>query len=284
MKNYYPLLVLFNACIFIGQSSEAQFYYKDIITHQGNLQEYQLRKNNRVQSIVISSFEGNGELSEGFHFQQQFNQSWTQLKAVVEMINSGRNVVINYYNSQGLLFRTTDSSNGNYTVYDYVYDSLLRLVQIQNNSLSIAEKNKSSEIHSWYYDLQGRPERMQRIRDRTDTMTIEFKKDSTGNIVEEQIWQKGIAGEKTFYYYDVQKRVTDIVRFSPRAGKLIPDYMFDYNENGQISQMVTVQQDGRNKTTWVYKYNDLGLKEEEACFLLQKKLAGRMTYQYIFRK
>jgi hypothetical protein len=242
-----------------------------------------LQKNNRVQAITINSFENNGEVSEGFRFNQQYNSSWSQLKTVAELSNSGRNVVVNYYNSQGLLYRTTDSSNGTYSVYEYIYDSLTRLIQIQNNTLAIAGKNKSAETHNWYYDQQGIPAKMERIRDKSDTMIFILTKDSAGNIIEEQGFHKGVAGEKTFYYYDSESRLTDIARYNNRAGKLLPDYMFDYDQSGRISQMVSTQQ-GSNATTWEYQYNEQGLKTTETCYLAQKKLAGRMAYQYTFKK
>lgn len=283
MKRYSFLLILHITGLVASQSAMAQFYYKDIVTHTGNLQQYQMHKNGRVQTITINSFENTGEPSAEFRFQQQYNASWSQLKTIAEVPYSGRNVVINYYNSQGLLYRTTDSSNGTYTVYEYRYDSLSRLVQIQNNTLAIGEKNKSAETHNWFYDEQGSPEKMERIRDKSDTMMILLKKDSAGNIIEEQSFHKGLAGEKTFYYYDSLNRLTDIASYNARAGKLLPDYMFDYDVKGQIIRMVTSLQGG-STTTWVYRYNEQGLKTEEICYLAQKKLAGRMAYQYTFKK
>jgi len=284
MKRFFLILSLSIAFLLTNQRSRAQFYYKDLIIHQGNLQQYQLHKNKRVQSISINSFEDNGDKSKGFMFNQLYNASWSQLKTIAEIENSGRNVVINFYNSQGLLYRTTDSSNGNYTVYEYGYDSLSRLVQIQNYTLAIGDKNRSSEIHNWFYDLQGKPEKMERIRDKSDTMIYAFKKDSLGNIIEEQGFHKKVPGEKTYYYYDAGNKLTDIVRYNKRSSKLIPDYMFDYDEKGMLMQMVNIPEGGGQSITWIYKYNEQGLKEEESCYLAQKKLAGRMAYQYVFKK
>jgi hypothetical protein len=283
MKRIPYLLLLNFVVISLSQNTAAQFYYQDIITHQKNLQQYQLQKNNRVQAISISSYEQNGEVSADFRFNQQYNASWSQLKTVAELTNTGRNVVVNYYNSQGLLYRTTDSSNGTYSVYEYIYDSLARLIQIQNNTLSIAGKNKSAETHNWYYDQNGIPEKMERIRDKSDTMIFILTKDSAGNIIEEQGFYKGAAGEKTYYYYDSANRLTDIARYNNRAGKLLPDYMFDYDQSGRIRQMVSTQQ-GSNATIWEYQYDEQGLKTTETCYLEQKKLAGRMAYQYTFKK
>ena len=102
MKRFSLILSLSIAFLLTNQQSSAQFYYKDLIIHQKNLQQYQLHKNNRIQSISINSFEDSGDKSEGFMFNQQYNASWSQLKTIAEVENSGRNVVINFYNSQGL--------------------------------------------------------------------------------------------------------------------------------------------------------------------------------------
>jgi hypothetical protein len=284
MKRFYLVLSLLITFLLTNQKSSAQFYYKDLIIHQGNIQQYQLHKNNRVQTININSFEGTGEKSEGFMFNQQYNASWSQLKTIAQVENSGRNVVINFYNSQGLLYRTTDSSNGNFTVYEYGYDSLSRLVQIQNYTLAIGDKNKSAETHNWFYDQQGKPEKMERIRDKSDTMVFILIKDSLGNIIEEQGFHKKVPGEKTYYYYNEENKLTDIVRYNKKSAKLIPDFMFDYDEKGMLIQMVTITEGSGQSITWVYTYNESGLKESESCFMGQKKLAGRMDYQYVLKK
>ncbi|MGL6266818.1 MAG: hypothetical protein ACRC2O_02790 [Chitinophagaceae bacterium] len=158
------------------------------------------------------------------------------------------------------------------------------MVQIRNYTLSVGYKNKSSEIHNWLYDPEGKPVKMERIRDKSDTITYLFKKDSLGNIIEEQGFHKKNPGEKTYYYYDTENKLTDIVRYNKRTAKLMPDYMFDYDELGRMRQMIIFQEGSRQSSTWIYGYNEQGLKVEESCYFAQKKLAGRMAYQYVFKK
>ena len=57
-----------------------------------------------------------------------------------------------------------------------------------------------------------------------------------GNVIEELPYIKKISGEKTYYYYDGKNRLTDIVRFNTKARRLLPDYMFEYTENNQVSE------------------------------------------------
>jgi hypothetical protein len=105
-----------------------------------------------------------------------------------------------------------------------------------------------------------------------------------GNIIEEQGFHKNIPGEKIYYYYDTENKLTDIVRYNNRSAKLVPDYMFDYDEQGRLAQMVIIPEGGGQSSTWIYKYNEQGLKAEESCYMAQKKLAGRMAYQYVLKK
>lgn len=262
----------------------AQFYYSDLLSNQSNNSQYQLLRKNKVSSIRGESFEATGEPTEDFIFIQQVNSSYSQIKTQTSAPLSGKSAMTNYYNSAGLLYRTTDSSDASFTQYDYRYDSLGRLVQITSNSNVIGERARVTETHDWSYDASGAPEKMLRVKDKTDTIVYLFKKDEAGKIIEEQSFHKQAAGEKTYYYYNDQQQLSDIVRFNDRVGKLLPDYFFNYNEEKQLAEMTTVQNGGSDYLIWKYLYNPDGLKKEEQCFNKMKKLVGRLVYVYEFRR
>jgi hypothetical protein len=48
--------------------------------------------------------------------------------------------------------------------------------------------------------------------------------------------------------------------------------------------MITMDPGSMERGTWIYLYNDKGLTTEEKFYNAQNKLAGRMAYQYTFRK
>jgi antitoxin component YwqK of YwqJK toxin-antitoxin module len=125
---------------------------------------------------------------------------------------------------------------------------------------------------------------MVRVKGISDSSVIRFETDQAGRVLEEYPLVNGKPGDKTYYYYDSLGRMTDIVRFNEKAGRLIPDYMFDYYDNGAIKQMVTLEAGTLAQGTWIYLYDDKGLTTEEKFYNAQKKLAGRMAYQYQFRK
>ncbi len=274
------ILLIFSAA---GSRVFAQFYYQDILSSKANHAQYQLYKQQKISRITVKSAEADGAPSEGFSFEQNFNNSYTQLKTSTSLKSGSKSSMVNYYNASGYLYRTVDSTGESVTVYEYGYDSLGNPISILNTSRAMGEKAKSTEIHLWEYSA-GRPVKMTRIKDERDSSEIKFILDEKGNVIEEQAVRKGVAGEKIYYYYDDQNRLTDIVRYYDRLGKLLPDYTFDYYPDGRISDMRTTQGGGADYFIWKYAYTDAGLKSKELCYNKQKKLVGRIEYIYESRK
>ncbi len=263
----------------------AQYYYQDIITNKSNHEQFQLMKKEKVTGVTIKSVEATGETTEGFFMEQLFNNSYTQLKTTTRLpAAKEKSVMVNYYNQQGYLYRTVDSSENSITIYEYSYVPDGRMASILNTSRSQEDKTKTTESHTWIYNDKGIPEKMVRVRENADTMEIRLAADDKGNVTEEQSFRKGIAGDKVFYYYDETGRLTDIVRYQDKLGKLIPDYTFDYNAEGRLAEMMVVQQSGKDYLIWKYDYNANGLKKREACYTKQKRLEGSMEYSYEMKK
>ena len=85
-----------------------------------------------------------------------------------------------------------------------------------------------------------------------------------------------------YYYYDEKNRLTDIVRYNPRARRLLPDYVFEYDEDGRVSTVIIVPETGSDYEKWFYSYYENGLKGQEACYNKRQELQGRIEYQYSF--
>jgi len=284
MNKLIPRLVLFTTCFFCFTAVKAQYYYKDIVSHAQNLEKFSRLRKSKIASVQVTSYEANGEASEGFLFNQQLNSGYTQAKTIMEVPFSGRMSLTNFYDGSGQLYRTWDSGYQTFTVYEYGFDSLQRLVSILQAVQAIGDKTKTTENHYWIYNAKGFPEKMIRVKGLSDSSIIRLETDEQGRVLEEYPLVNGKAGDKTYYYYDSLGRMTDIVRFNDKAGKLIPDYMFDYYDNGSLRQMVTLEPGTLAQGTWIYLYDEKGLTTEEMFYNAQKKLAGRMAYQYQFRK
>ena len=64
-----------------------------------------------------------------------------------------------------------------------------------------------------------------------------------------------------YYYYDNDGRLTDIVRYNQKAGRLLPDYVFEYN-SGRLSSMLFVPAGSTDYQKWIYSYDANGLKDQ----------------------
>jgi antitoxin component YwqK of YwqJK toxin-antitoxin module len=276
--------LFFTLIIFCSiEGIQAQYFYKDILSPQHGLRRYNILKQHRVSQVRVSSFEGSGEPSEGFLFEQFLNAGYTQAKTRMETSFSGKMTLISYY-TNGLLIKTVDSGYMTFSSYEYGYDSLQRIVHIVQASQATGDKVRTTETHSWTYDENGVPKRMIKVKDGKDSSTIHFTLDENGRVAEEFTVSNGVAGEKTYYYYNEEGRLSDIVRYNERAKQLVADNMFDYYPDGQLKQLISMDPGSLEKGTWIYLYNEKGLTTEEKFYNAQNKLAGRMAYQYDIRK
>jgi hypothetical protein len=284
MKKHSLHLLLSAIALLLSLQNKGQYFYKDLVSHQENLDKFNRLKKARVSASTVTSYEPNGSPSEGFSLQQQCNAGYTQVKTVMQVPFSGRMAMTNYYTGEGLLYRTTDSGYQTFTQYEYAYDTARRLVSIVQQARAAGEKTVTAETHRWEYDHRGIPRRMIRSKGIGDSSMIKLETDEAGRVIEEYPLSNGSPGEKTYYYYDDAGRLTDIVRYNARAGKLVADMMFDYDDKGRLKQRASLEPGTLAYSTWIILYDEQGLVSEEKFYNTQKKLAGRMAYQYVFRK
>ncbi|PWU00560.1 MAG: hypothetical protein C5B52_08680 [Bacteroidetes bacterium] len=281
------ILKVLVGCLIISSFTEtvsAQYFYRDIILTSQNRDNQQLFKKNKVTQIELKSFEANGEPTERFVCEQNFNSTYSVSRTFTNGELTGPSSLTSYYNGQGQLYRTVDSSRQSMSTNDYKYDSLGRVIQITNNSFGYGDKVKETEVHLWSYNSRSCPEKMLRIKNGSDSTTVKFNCDDKGNVIDEESFWRGASRDKIYYYYDSSNHLTDIVRYNERAKKLLPDYIFEYDGNNQLTQMITVQQGSSDYLTWRYNYNEKGLKTKEICYDKQKQLLGRIEYEYELKK
>lgn len=265
------------------QQSHAQYYYRDIVLPGENTRQQQLYKKVKVAEVKLLSYEADGSPSEDFSCEVIPNNSYTQIKTLANAEAAGSSAITAFYNFKGQLYKSVDSSNETVTTYNYTYDSSGKLVNAVSSAYTPADKRKQTETHVWLYTERGLPGTMLYIKDGRDTTTVKFTTDEKGNVTEEEQWWRNTSKGKTYYYYDSSNRLTDIVRYNERLKKLMPDYMFEYNETGTLSKAVNVQPGNSDYITWLYDYNDKGLRNRERCYNKQKKLVGRIEYEYAFK-
>jgi hypothetical protein len=215
--------------------------------------------------------------------EQKLNTSRNQLVTYTKTADAGESYLTTIYNLEGSLLRTIDSTDDIVSTSSYAYDNNNRLTELSIDTRAADNSSTIREKHIWQYDLSGKPAKMLRIKNGTDTTIVNFLLDEKGNVSEEETLRKGISQGKVYYYYDEKNRLTDVVRYNVRAKRLLPDYIFEY-EGDELSTMTLIPEGSDDYQKWYYKYDENGLKQVDFCFNKKNELLGKVEYVYQFSK
>ena len=264
--------------ILLVNVSSAQYYYKDLIVTAQTASTWRLYKDNKVKAVTLSSFEANGQPSEGFQGQQEMGDL-TRISTHTRATGTPESWIFANYSTTGWPSRIEDTSDTYLSVSEYKYDARGHILSITNTSTETDNHLKDIEQHIWQYDPQGRPTGMLKIKNSSDTTFIRLVQDEKGHVAEEHATRYKIDLPTVFYYYDTTGHLTDIVRYNRKAQRLLPDYLFEY-EGDRLTTMLVVPEGSSDYQKWYYEYNDKGLKVKESCYNKQKELLGRIEYNY----
>jgi len=262
----------------ISFTAVAQYYYKDItVTAQINA-NYRALRDNKVTQVTLNPAAGDPEQAS-VTLQQTIYPSQQMVVTYTKVPNATESWLKSYYNKDGLLQKTVDSSADFVNTAMYEYDAAGRLSLISSNAVPVNDPAET-EIHKWNYGSNGQPVQMLKIKNGNDTTFVSFTADEQGNPAEEKAERKKGNLGTTFYYFDAQHRITDVARYNKRAARILPDYMFEYGEASRLSQMIVVPEGSADYQTWKYVYKDNGLKEKDLCYNKQKQLVASIAYVY----
>jgi YD repeat-containing protein len=264
--------------------ANAQFYYKDIISTRQNIAKWQAYKAARVRSVRVSSFEADGQPTDGFQLDETLNSDFSGMTTHSKTNGATETWTFATYSPEGLLTGITDTSDTYQTVSTYQYDDHSRLTAITNTSTEMDNHVKAIETHLWQYTAAGdQPTGMLKIVNNTDTTYVRFVLDDKGNIGEEHATRTGGALPEIYYYYDDSNRLTDVVRYNLKAQRLLPDDIFAYAEDGKMTSLLAVQEGAASYQRWIYNYNDKGLRIRETCYGKERDMLGHIEYQYTYK-
>ncbi len=274
MKRKFILLLLV-----ISKVSSAQYYYNDIIANKLSCKQFNLLQTNKFKKVSAKSYDASGNNSTDFFLEQLFNNNFTQ-SVTNSKIASGisATLITNFENNH--VISTNEISKGIENIVHYTYYNDSTIKSISDVSKDTALNISSTENHLWNYATNGKPVSMTCVKNNSDTTTVLFIIDENGNVAEERWSKKGKEIEHYFYYYNQKNELTDIVRFNNRAKKLLPDFLFEYDEQGRIQKMTQVTAANSNYLVWTYLYNAKGLKQTEICINRKKELLGKIEYSY----
>lgn len=264
--------------LFIGFGARAQQYYKDILNITAINQKQALFQKNKVKKIVFNSFDGDHQPIEGFQSEQSINRDFTELTTKTSTSLTGSTLSVFWFNKQMQLVQSLDSSDDVSNTLQYEYDGKGNIAAIKSTTTS-AGNFKITEDHLWKYNASGKPVSMLKIKNGKDTTYYTFVLDEKGNVAEENGIFKGKSIASVYYYYDDQNNLTDIVRYNIAAKRLLPNYLFEY-ENGRLATMLVVPEEGSDYQKWYYSYDEDGLKILDACYSKTKVMIGSVEYGY----
>jgi hypothetical protein len=263
----------------ITSFANAQYFYKDIWNAQQLNREFAVLKNENIRTVSIKSFEDDGSPSEGFFCERRIDKNYSRSQTISRSNVTAQSELISFYDERGMLLKNIDSTENSYNRTDFTYEKG-KIKMITFFTRADDDSGGITETREYFYTAAGKPEKMIRKKNNTEAATINFVTDEKGNIIEEQEIVKGTLGKKYLYYYDDKNRLTDVVHYNERAQRLLPDYMYEYNQIGQVKQLISTEEGSSNYFTWAYTYNDRKLRETETCLSKEKRLLGTIQYQY----
>lgn len=274
-------MILIGSLCMAALSTSAQHYYNDLVVTGEQMKKRAIWLQQKVRAVKFNSLDGNGQPIDGFKCEQIVKNNTTEIITETTTSLSGSSTNIAYYNTGGQLIKTIDTADGNRTEIAYTYDAANRITNIL--SLSYSPGNYvNREQHLWFYDGNGKPVRMQKIKNNSDTTYVTLVADENGNPGEEKSVRRGQAQPSYYYYYDDHHHLTDIVRYNNRAKRLLPDYIFEYDEQGRVATMLVTSEQTGDYQKWHYSYDAKGLKSQDAAFSKTKALIGKIEYKYQF--
>jgi len=266
-------------CLLVCSTGYSQYYFNDIVSTQLTNDQYKLLRTQRIKTIRAASYEADNTLTQGFSLEENISLDGKKIMLAATTSN-GKPSVTNHFYELNKLKRTQFATRNIDTKTEYTYNDKGQVQKILFTTVDTLMKTTSTEAHEWNYTAAGQPLSMLKIKNHTDTMQIELVKDEQGMIVEEHWKKKGRTLESYYYYYDARKQLTDIVRYNGKLKKLIPDFQYEYDAAGRISQMTQVSMASSNYFIWKYTYNDKGLKQTETGFDKNKQMVGKIEYMY----
>ncbi len=284
--------ISFAFTLLITVSLHSQYYYNDIIGTQDICSKMKAFVAAKVRSVTATGYDPRGAKTTDFNEWQDVQANGTVLKITTRNgQNAGR--VYHTFDTRARLIMTRDSSAGIQNITQYNYDTRDRLLSVKTTVQDDGKEFNETEEHLWQYRTDGKPEKMWRIVNASDSTEYRFTLNEQGNIADETLYRRYkdkdtvyyyiYENQRVYYYYDDQNRLTDLVRYDKKTKQLLPDVIFEYDENNHIIQRITTLTTWPpDYLEWRYLYNEKGLKTKEALYSKNKDLKGRIEYSYTF--
>ena len=273
MRGWLYCLILFGS-----NQLQAQYYYNDLLANIQTHKQYKLLRALKVKKITATTQESANSNPETL-LTEEISTDGKRI-IIYTALQNGKTTRTTTQYEMGKLKKSESNNKGveSTTLYSYNEAGLPSLIQSTTKDTFLS--TLTGEAHQYFYKQDGSPDYAYIIRNQSDTVQVSFTTDNQKLVLEETWTRRKKEIEKYYYYYNDKQQLTDIVRFNAKLNKLLPDFVYAYNEAGNIIQMIQVPRTGNNYITWKYIYNEKGLKTSENCFNKEKQLLGTVGYSY----
>lgn len=273
--------LLLSTFILGGLQAMSQYFYNDLAGARDLSTRMQTLVNGRVTTITASGVDARGVRNTDFNEIQEVNAAARSLR-----ISNRNGFTVSKqtyrFDANWQLQSLADSSGSISSLTQYTYSGSL-ITRIETVVTDAQQDFSERETHVWQYNTNGQPQKMWRILNQKDTTEYRFTIDEKGQVADEQLFRRNTGLDAVYYYYDENGRMTDIVRYDKKLKKLLPDFMFEYDEQNRVIQKIaTLSTQTRDYIIWRFAYDAKGLKTKEALFNKQKELTGRIEYTYSY--
>ncbi len=264
--------------------ARAQYYYQDIYGTRQTNEELQGYARLGLRQMTIRSFDARHTLQDNFRCERQFMPGYRQVITHTAAAVAGASVTRSFFDDQGRVTMSVDSSARSLNTTRYHYDAEGRpdTLYFVARSAGGSDSLTLEEVHIYQYGPGGAPLRMNRLRQGLPPASVVFETDSAGRVSKES--PEGGSGAQPAYYYhhDAQGRLTDVFHYDRRNGKMQPDLLFDYDDQGRLKEKTTVTMNTGGYLLWEYRYDSKGLIAGQTCYGKSHALQGSLEYNYSF--
>ena len=282
---YMKIFLFVFATLFAVINANCQYYFTDIVSHRQSDFQYKLLLSAKVKRVKAINYGPDDKVSDGFGIEQNIINGGRKVITQTQLPNSGTTIIENSYAKDKLissLNSVVQSLSTVTTITTYKYNDQGVILSITSSSLDTITTSAGnySEKHLWQYNEKNTPTQMFNVKNNKDTMIVLFSCDDKGAVAEEKWMKKGQEIEHYYYYYNEDGLLTDVVRYNYLSKKLLPDFVYEYDDNARITKMTQMIKGGTDYLVWTYTYNEAGLKTTETCYNRKKELEGKVVYEY----
>ncbi|TAD90939.1 MAG: hypothetical protein EAY75_04055, partial [Bacteroidetes bacterium] len=266
MRVFFSILIFISG---LAKTASAQYYYQDVLASKKTSQNFATFKAANIKRMAATSFEKDGTETENFSIAQLINQRDQTLTTITKSNFTGSYTMLTYFDPNNRVKQVVDSGVNIVNKTSYEHNAKGQLLAINTISFEPSDTNRYSvtEQRRYLWNANKQISAATVVKNGVDTTKIEFVYDpGSSNPALERWYRAGKKIETWYYYYDDAGRLTDVVRYNATAKRMLPDYVFEYNEKGQLVKQTIVLPGSNFYRNTVFEYNAQGLKTAESIF------------------